>query len=214
MTEQELREWLLQRGLTTEQELQKFGKERRNLREWRVVRDAYRNAMPPNLRPEHLIQLGSFAVEWLNGKDPSVMDGAICYCYEHKLPILPELLEHVHAAMQKRHADGTSGKKAFKNSAKQRVLEEMAKLVYHGASIRRSAELGAYAAHFKYKYPMKASSLEKEYSKQRESLESFARTIFEDQGLSDADKERTAVHFREVIEADILIPEEIVGDRR
>lgn len=178
------------------------------------MRDAYREANPPNLRPEHLGQLGVFAVDWLKTKDPTVIDGAISYCYQNKLPILPELLEHVHAAMQKRIADGTSGTKAFKKAAKQRVLEEMAKLVYYGASIRCAAELGAYAAHFNLNYPMKASSLEKEYSKQRESLESFARTIFEDGGFSHAENEQVAAQFHAVIEADIVIPEEIIGDRR
>lgn len=90
----------------------------------------------------------------------------------------------------------------------------MAKLVYHGASIRRAAELGAYIAHFAIKYPMKASTLEKDYSKQRMSLESFARTIFESDMISDAEKAQSASVWRAMNILDIEIPEEIIGDRR
>lgn len=181
---------------------------------WRVVYDAYRAANPPNLLPEHLSQVGVFASQWVETKDPSVMDGAISYCYQNELPILPELLEYVHAAMQKRIADGSAGTKAFKKAAKQRILEEMAKLVYHGASIRRAAQLGAYAAHFNLRYPMKASSLEKEYTKKREYLDKFARTIFEANCFTDAERQKKAAEWRKVIEAEVLIPEEIVGDIR
>lgn len=188
--------------------------EQDELNAWRVVRDAYREAMPPNLLPEHLSQLGVFGTQWLKTKDPSVMDGAISYCHQHKLPILPELLEYVHAAMQKRIADGTAGTKAFRQSAKQRVLEEMAKLTYHGASLRRAAELGAYIAHFKIGYPMKASSLEKEFSKDRKRLENFAMSVFEEAGLSEDEKMQTAALFKGAIEASLDIPDEIIGDRR
>ncbi len=184
------------------------------LEAWRSVRDAYREAMPPNLCPEHLCQLGVFGVQWLKTKDPSVMDGAISYCHQHKLPILPELLEHVHAAMQKRLADGTSGTKAFKQSAKQRILEEMAKLVYHGASIRRAAELGAYIAHFKIGYPMKASTLEKDFSKHKVSLIDFAKSVFEDACFSEETKRLAAAQFQAAIDSDLEIPEDIIGDRR
>lgn len=188
--------------------------EQEELEAWRAIRDAYRNNMPPNLLPEHLSQLGSFGVRWLKTKDPSVMDAAINFCHRHKLPVLPELLKHVHDAMQKRIKDGTSGTKAFKQAAKQRILEDMAKFVFHGASIRRAAELGAYTAHFIIKYPMKASTLEKDYSKQRQALENFAKSAFEDDMFSDAENEQLAAKYREIIESNTLIPEEIIGDRR
>lgn len=181
---------------------------------WRIVYDAYREAMPQNLLPQHLGQLGAFASEWLKTKDPSIMDGAISYCHINALPILPELLVYVHSAMQKRIADGTSGKKAFKHSAKQRVLEVMAKLVYHGASVRRAAEIGAYVSHFKISYPMKASSLEKEFSKQRQALMEFADQVFDSKLYTKEEYEKTTLMWQSIINANIEIPEEIIGDRR
>jgi hypothetical protein len=188
--------------------------EQDELQAWRVVRDAYRKAVPPNLMPEHLSQLGVFATDWLKTKDPSVMDGAISYCHQHKLPILPELLEHVHAAMQKRIVDGTAGTKAFKQSAKQRVLEEMAKLIFHGASLRRASELGAYIAHFTIGYPMKASTLEKEYPKHRVRLAKFTQDIFEDPHITDDERAETKRQYESVLSQKFPLTEDMIGERR
>jgi hypothetical protein len=188
--------------------------EQEKLQAWRAVRDAYREAKPPNLRLEHLSQLGVFGTDWLQTKDPSVMEGAISYCHQHKLPILPELLEHVHAAMQKRIADGTSGTKAFKQSAKQRVLEEMAKFIYHGASLPRAAELGAYIAHVKFRYPMKASTLEKEFPNHKIRLSKLTQYIFEDPHITQAERAETKQQYEAVLSQNFLLTKDMKGERR
>ncbi|MFT7105757.1 MAG: hypothetical protein ACJAVT_000272 [Yoonia sp.] len=38
----------------------------------RAIYDTYQEAMPPNLLPEHLLQLGAFGAQWIKTKDPSV----------------------------------------------------------------------------------------------------------------------------------------------
>lgn len=178
---------------------------------WSEVYHAYCN---DRINPIHGNTLGGLAVQWLETRDPGLMDGAISYCHKNQLPILPELLEHVHAAMQKRIADGTSGKKAFKNSAKQTLLGEMAALIYHGATLQRAAEIAAYIAHFQINYPMKASTLEKAYTERRAELEAAAKERFTAGRFSKAEKEKTAELWRAAINIKLEIPQEIIGERR
>lgn len=158
--------------------------------------------------------LGTFAADWVKTGDPSYMDMAIAYCHRERLPILPELLDFVNEAMEKRLADGTSGTRAFRHGAKQHYLEEMSKFVYHGATVRRAAELLAFYSYTEVGVPMRASTLEKEFSRRRGEFDWYTKKIFDDPRLTDEEKRKTALAFKEIIETEYPITPDMIGERR
>jgi hypothetical protein len=175
---------------------------------------AYINANPPNSLPGQAAQIGSIAMKWIETRDTSFMDAAISYCHQQKLPILPELLEHVHAAMIVRVNDGNSPKKAFAYSAREKLFEEMAKLIYHGATLPHAAELAAYYSHTETAFPMKASTLQKEYPKHSERLVKFTQLIFEDPRLTMDEVAETKRNFEAVIRRKFPLTKQMKGERR
>ena len=175
---------------------------------------AYINANPPNSLPGQAAQIGSIAMKWVESRDTSFMDAAISYCHQLKLPILPELLECVHAAMIVRINDGNSPKKAFAYSARERLLEEMAKLIYHGATLPRAAEMASYISHTQGAHPMKASTLEKEFPKHRDRFADLLRILFEDPHLTDIEKAEIRQNYETSIRTKFVLTDDMKGERR
>lgn len=181
---------------------------------WSEVYNAYQNTNPPNLCPGQASQIALLVKRWVETKDPSLMDALISYCHQKSLPILPETLKYVNAAMQKRIRDGSSGTKAFRSAAKQALLEEMAKMIYHGATFARAAELAAYASHKHFSFNFKASTLERAYAKQREALERFADLVCGNPNLTEEEAKERASQWRAIIEQPLDVPQDIKGARR
>jgi hypothetical protein len=181
---------------------------------WSKIYWAYINANPPNSLPGQAAQIGSIAMKWVETRDTSFMDGAISYCHQKKLPILPELLEHVHAAMIVRVNDGNSPKKAFAYSARERLFEEMAKWIYHGATLSHAAELAAYYSHTETAFPTKASTLQKEYPKHSVRFVKFTQQIFEGTHITEDQLAETKRNFQDVLNRKFPLTKEMKGERR
>lgn len=158
-------------------------------------------------------QLGLISQRWVESKNVSYMDAAVSYCYQNGLPILPELLVHVHDAMQRRIKDGTAPNRAFRESHRERLFEEMGKMIYCGATLKRASELAAFASS-RTPFPFKASSLNKEFSQHKEKYLALAKSLFEDDSLSESDRQTYIKQWKQMFDMDFDISDEIKGERR
>lgn len=175
------------------------------------IYSAYLNA---NLGSRQMAgQLGLISQRWIETKNVSYMDAAISYCYRNGLPILPELLAHVHDAMQRRIKNGVAPNRAFRESQRERLFEEMGKMIYCGATLKKASELAALASS-RTPFPFKASTLNKEYPKHCEKYSALAKSLFEDNHLSEGDRLEYIKQWKQVIEMDVDISDEIKGERR
>jgi hypothetical protein len=116
--------------------------------------------------------------------------------------------------MQKRIRDASSGTKAFRDAARGRLLEEMAKLIYHGATVDRASELAAYASHGDYPFRFKASTLIKAYAKDRDRLTRFATEVCGGDHLTKDEAEAIAAGWRAIINQPLVVSPEIKGEVR
>jgi hypothetical protein len=175
---------------------------------------AYRRANLPNSLPGQAAQLGSITSDWIRTRDTSFMDGAISFCHQNKLPILPELLEHVYSAMALRINNGSSPKKAFAHAAREKLFEEMAKLIYHGFTLVHAAEIAAYYSHTYSAFPMKASTLQIEYPKNSERFVRFIQLVCENPNITKDQAAKTKRDFEALLNWKIPLTKEMKGTRR
>ena len=176
------------------------------------VLKAYRSTVD-GFSLRHYGQLKVIITIWLESKDVSFMDAAISYCYQNSLPILPELNEHLHNAMQRRVRNGTSPRKAFRFSHRERLFEEMGKLIYCGATLQKASERAALISS-ETPFPMKASSLNKEFAPLKDEYIERAKALFEDKSLTQSDREKYMSQWRAVIDESPSLPNSLKGERR
>jgi hypothetical protein len=132
---------------------------------WKSVNEAYSKAGHDSFRaadPMQTATLCGLVLSWLETFDAGFMDAALIYCDFHDLPILPELRKYMADAASYRNKGKSF--RANREGIKTHALRAIANLHIRGVTVERAAEVSAVWSSGT-EHPLKASSLEREYSK-------------------------------------------------
>jgi hypothetical protein len=131
--------------------------------------------------PVQAATIANLLQRWIETHTTAYLDDAVIYCEDNALPILPVLSREI--ARAARHRRGGKPSKGEREGIKDGAFRVMANLILAGATDREAAGKAAVWSQGT-PHPMKASSLEKEYSltwrRGDPSLEDELRTFAED----------------------------------
>jgi hypothetical protein len=183
-------------------------------KDWRVIKYAYMARNPETNHTfstlEDACHLAHLVMRWKESNQDSFLDVAIQFCDDKDLPILNELREYLAEAARGRNPYYET--KAFLEGVKGQAFLAMAQLIYQGATLAEAAGKAA-AWMFDNGTPMKASTLEKQYTaKFRSGAEPLETVYFEGWDAYDAPEiDKAQIEQRESLR---WPTEEEVGNRR
>lgn len=149
-------------------------RERRAQDAWREIKNDY----AIKYGPIQSRAIAGLIKRWVETGDTSFVDDAIRYCELENLPVSDNLRKHLAQAATKRLK---SPSRAVREGIKEAAFKVMANLIFNNASLKEAAGKAAmWIAAQNAGYVLKASTLEKDYTKDFRGNPSIEEELFEE----------------------------------